>query len=72
MPEGSNPYCLAATLKGGITFCETDELGFAAIEKSVSVPDWHASILHLLGLKFDQLFVESNCLNENLTGVEEA
>jgi hypothetical protein len=38
----------------------------------VSVPDWHATLLHLLGLRHDQLFVETNGLKEKLTGVEEA
>jgi hypothetical protein len=38
----------------------------------VSVPDWHATILHLLGLRHDQLFVELAGLKERLTGVNEA
>ena len=38
----------------------------------MSVPDWHATILHLLGLHHDQLFVEMNGLKEKLTGVNEA
>ncbi len=36
--------------KGGIVHGATDELGFSAVENPVSVPDWHATILHLLGL----------------------
>jgi hypothetical protein len=38
----------------------------------VSVPDWHATIFHLLGLHHDQLVFKQNGLNEKLTGVEEA
>jgi hypothetical protein len=38
----------------------------------VSVPDWHATILHLLGLHYDRLFVEQNGFKEKLTGVNEA
>ena len=37
-----------------------------------SVPDWHATILHLLGLHHDQLYIEQNGLKEKLTGVNEA
>jgi hypothetical protein len=59
-------------VKGGITHGATDELGLAAVEGRVSVPDWHATILHLLGLHYDQLFFEQNGLKEKLTGVEEA
>lgn len=59
-------------VKGGITFGATDELGFAAVEDRVSVPDWHATILHLLGLHHESLFVEQNGLKEKLTGVNGA
>ena len=38
----------------------------------MSVPDWHAAILHLLGLRRDQLFIEQNGLKEKLTGVNVA
>jgi hypothetical protein len=59
-------------IKGGTTYGATDELGLAAVEDRVSVPDWHATILHLLGLRHDRLFVEINGLKEKLTGVNEA
>jgi hypothetical protein len=38
----------------------------------VGVPDWHATILHLLGLRHDGLFIEQNGLKEKLTSVNEA
>ncbi|MBI3852627.1 MAG: DUF1501 domain-containing protein [Verrucomicrobia bacterium] len=47
-------------------------LGLATVENRVSVPDWHAILLHLLGLKHDELFVEEHGLKEKLTGVNEA
>ena len=47
----------------------TDDLGFAAVENRVSVEDWHATILHLLGLDHEHLSVFRNGLNERLTGV---
>jgi hypothetical protein len=59
-------------IKGGISYGETDPLGFAAVEKRVSVPDWHATILHQLGLHHEELFYERNGLKERLTGVREA
>jgi hypothetical protein len=61
-----------AGVKGGTIYGATDELGLAAVENRVSVPDWHATILHLLGLHHDQLFLEMNGLKEKLTGVNEA
>ncbi len=59
-------------VKAGITFGATDDLGFAAVENRVSVPDWHATILHLLGLEHDRLYVDQNGLKEKLTGVNPA
>ncbi len=65
-------WMAGAGVKGGTTFGATDELGMVAVEDRVSVPDWHATILHLLGLHHDQLFFDQNGLKEKLTGVNEA
>jgi hypothetical protein len=46
--------------------------GLAAVENKVSVRDWHATILHLLGMRHRDLFIEQNGLKERLTGVAEA
>ena len=56
-------------VKCGFVLGSTDDLGFAAVENRVSVEDWHATILHLLGLHHETLFIERNGLNERLTGV---
>lgn len=73
--HNKNAFCTwmaGASVKGGTTFGATDELGLTAVEGRVSVPDWHATILHLLGLNHDELFVLENGLKEKLTGVREA
>lgn len=73
--HNKNAFCswmAGAGIKAGTTYGSTDELGMAAVEDRVSVPDWHATILHLLGLRHDQLFVELNGFKEKLTGVNEA
>src|SRR6266849_1272535 len=73
--HNKNAFCTwmaGAGVKAGITHGATDELGLAAVENRVSVPDWHATILHLLGLRYDQIYFEQNGLKEKLTGVEEA
>lgn len=70
--HNKNAFCTwmaGAGVKGGTTHGATDELGLKAVENRVSVPDWHATILHLLGLHYDQLFIEQNGLKEKLTGV---
>jgi hypothetical protein len=73
--HNKNAFCTwmaGAGIKGGTTYGATDDLGLVAVENRVSVPDWHATILHLLGLHHDQLFVEQHGLKEKLTGVGEA
>ena len=43
----------------------------SSVENKVSVEDWHATILHLLGLHHEELFYERNGLRERLTSVFE-
>jgi Protein of unknown function (DUF1501) len=73
--HNKNAFCgwmAGAGIKGGTTHGATDDIGLKAVEDRVSVPDWHATILHLLGLHHDELFVEHNGLKEKLTSVFEA
>ena len=63
-------YMLAGGgIKPGITFGATDELGYAAVEKPVSVHDFHATMLHLLGIDHKRLFVKFQGLDVRLTGI---
>ena len=52
-------------VKGGTTYGTTDEVGLAAVENRVSVPDFHATILHLLGLRHEELYVDQSGLKKN-------
>ena len=73
--HNKNAFCgwmAGAGIKGGTTHGATDDYGFAAVEGRVGVPDWHATVLHLLGLHHDELFVDHNGLKEKLTSVFEA
>jgi hypothetical protein len=73
--HNKNAFCTwmaGAGIKPGTTYGATDDLGLAAVEDKVSVPDWHATILHLLGLSHDRLFIERDGLREKLTGVVDA
>jgi hypothetical protein len=42
-------------IKPGITYGESDELGFQAVKDRVHVNDLHATILHLLGFDHTRL-----------------
>jgi len=54
-------------IKPGITYGTTDELGYAAEQNPVSVHDFHATMLHLLGLEFRELVYDRHGLKERLT-----
>jgi hypothetical protein len=61
-----------AGIKAGTVVGATDDLGMSAVENRVSVTDWHATILALLGYDYKQLSYSRNGLEERLTGVGEA
>ncbi len=57
-------------VKGGTTYGKTDDFGHAVVENPVSVHDFHATILHLLGLHHQKLYYTRSGLEERLTGFE--
>jgi hypothetical protein len=56
-------------VKGGISYGATDELGYAAVENPVAVADFHATMLHLLGIDHKRLTVKFQGLDARLTGI---
>jgi len=65
-------WMAGAGIKPGVIYGSTDEIGLAAAEDKVSVQDFHATILHLLGLNHEELFFDRHGLKEKLTSVFEA
>lgn len=57
-------------VQGGMSYGETDELGYFPAENPVHVHDLHATVLHLLGLDHERLTVKLQGLDWKLTGVE--
>jgi arylsulfatase A-like enzyme len=56
-------------IRGGTTYGKTDEFGHKAVQDPVSVHDFHATVLHLMGLHHEKLFFTRSGLDERLTGV---
>ena len=56
-------------IKGGISHGATDELGYAAVDGAVAVPDFHATMLHLLGIDHKRMTVKFQGLDARLTGI---
>ncbi len=70
-----NPHAFTAWLagggiKGGAHFGATDEIGHKAAVDKVSVRDFHATLLHALGLDHERLSFRFQGLDQRLTGVE--
>jgi hypothetical protein len=63
-------YMLAGGgIKPGFTYGTSDELGYAAVENPVSIHDFHATLLHLLGIDHMKLTVNYQGLDARLSGV---
>jgi hypothetical protein len=63
-------YMLAGGgIKGGMSYGATDDLGYAVQESPVAVPDFHATMLHLLGIDHKRLTVKWQGLDARLTGI---
>jgi hypothetical protein len=55
-PSGFSLWMAGAGIKPGTIYGSTDDIGYRAEENPVTVHDFHATILHLLGLKHRNVF----------------
>jgi len=53
--EAFTVWMAGGGVKGGMTFGKTDELGYSVVENPMHVNDFHATVLHLLGVDHEQL-----------------
>ena len=70
--RGFSMWMAGGGIKGGMTYGNTDELGYNSVEDVVHVRDLHATMLHLLGIEPQRFTVKYQGLDMRLTGVEEA
>jgi|SRR5579871_478715 len=68
-PHGFLIWMAGGGVQGGVSYGETDEIGWKAAVNPVSVPDVHATILHLLGLDHKRLTYLHNGRSFRLTDV---
>jgi uncharacterized protein (DUF1501 family) len=66
-PSGFSVWLAGGGAKGGTVHGATDDIGYKAVENPVSVHDFHATILHLLGMNHRQLIFEREGRSERLT-----
>ena len=68
-PLGYTMWLAGGGTKGGQALGATDEFGLKAVDEVVSVNDFHATILHLLGLDHEKLTFRHSGRDERLTDV---
>lgn len=75
-PDGRDHHKAAFSLwiagggvRGGTVYGATDEFGYRPVENPVSIADFHATLLHLLGLDHERLTFHHGLRDEKLTDV---
>jgi hypothetical protein len=66
---GFSVWMAGGGLKPGIAYGSTDEIGWKAAEKPVHWHDFHATVLHLLGIDHERLSFYHNGIERRLTNV---
>lgn len=68
--KGFSMWLAGGGVKGGMSFGKTDDYGYEAVEGKVHIHDWHATILHLLGLDHEKLTYKHASRDVRLTDVK--
>ena len=68
-PKGFTVWLAGAGVKKAFSYGATDEFGYRAVENVATIYDFHATILHLLGLEHERLTFYHNGIERRLTDV---
>lgn len=68
-PDAFTCFLAGGGVKAGFSYGSSDEAGYFASEKPVTIYDLHATILHLLGIDHEKLTFYHNGINRRLTDV---
>jgi hypothetical protein len=66
---GFSIWAAGAGLKPGVAYGATDDIGWKAVENPVAWHDFHATVLHLLGIDHERLTIYHNGIQRRLTNV---
>jgi hypothetical protein len=66
---GFSIWMAGGGLKPGLAWGATDEVGWKAVEQPVHWYDFHATVLHLLGIDHERLTFYHNGIQRRLTNV---
>jgi hypothetical protein len=59
-------------VQGGKVYGETDDFSYNIVRDPVHVRDWHATLLHLFGVRHERFSFKYQGLDQRLTGVDKA
>ncbi len=68
-PQGFTIWMAGGGVRGGMTYGETDEYGYHAVENRLEIFDLHATMLHLLGMDHTRLTFRHSGRDFRLTDV---
>jgi hypothetical protein len=68
-PHGFTLWMAGGGAKGGVSYGETDEVGYSAVVNKVHLNDLHATILHMLGIDHERLTYKYSGRRFRLTDV---
>lgn len=71
-PGAFTGWMAGGGVKPGLSYGETDEVGYSAAVNPVPLEDFHATLLHLLGFEHKKLNFPFQGLNRRLTGIKDA
>jgi hypothetical protein len=67
--KGYTIWMAGGGVRGGMSYGATDDYGYQAVDNAVHIHDWHATILHLLGLDHKRLTYNYGGRDFRLTNV---
>lgn len=68
-PTAFTCFLAGAGVRKGCRYGSSDEVGYFVAENRVTIPDFHATILHLLGIDHEKLTFYHNGIKRRLTDV---
>ncbi|QDT05776.1 hypothetical protein K227x_41810 [Rubripirellula lacrimiformis] len=71
-PDAFTIWMAGAGVQAGMTYGETDAVGYTPATDPVQVRDLHATLMHLMGFDHQKISYPFKGLNQKLTGVKQA
>ena len=68
-PDAFTLWMAGGGVKPGLSYGETDPIGYESVIDKVSVHDLHATLLHLMGFDHEKLVFPTQGVNQRLSNI---